>query len=362
MAIIIDEKEYRNLQEQVGYLTEEFTKIKQSLGDALPDPIAGPTGPTGSTGPKGEQGRTPRIGFGYGPLPTDGYENGDLYIARGTANGLTKGNVYLRVNDTWQLQLNLVGPQGPQGLEGEDVIANPVGAYSENLEKVDIDGTVYNILPAQQREWLDNLYSGEFYYDTGNNAYAFGDNPVYFRFPVTFDGQVILNDTALEVYSNGSSIILQGGLYQITDSNNDPIVICENLNDANGNARFVEGNLTTETISGVTFTYAKWSLSGSHLMIVLAGEIAANVTTSVENWASVILPNYIASKINPIIGTTYIAVENYKAYHSDWTDMRIAIAYAKSGDMIVLQQVDSDNNTSEKAHFRIQFDLLIDME
>lgn len=146
MPIVINDKEYRNLQEQVEYLTEELKKLKQSMGGALPNPIAGPQGDPGEQGEKGEPGRTPRIAFGYGPLPDTGYENGDIYIARGSTNGLTKGNMYLRVNNTWQLQLNLVGPQGPQGLDGgSQVIANPEEGYSDFLNKIDIDGVIYGI-------------------------------------------------------------------------------------------------------------------------------------------------------------------------------------------------------------------------
>ena len=144
--ITIDEKEYRNLQEQVGYLTEQLKQIKQSMGEALPDPIPGPQGDPGERGEKGETGRTPKIGFGYGPLPDTGFENGDIYIARGNGIGVTKGNLYCRVNNNWQLMLNLVGPQGPQGLDGgSQVIANPEAGYSDFLEKVDIDGVIYGI-------------------------------------------------------------------------------------------------------------------------------------------------------------------------------------------------------------------------
>lgn len=54
-------------------------------------------------------------------------------------------------------------------------------------------------------------------------------------------------------------------------------VAFEDIVDKNGNPRFIEGTITPETISGITFTYCKWSLSGTHLMIVLAGT-CKNVT------------------------------------------------------------------------------------
>lgn len=188
--IVIDEKEYRNLQEQVGYLTEQLKQIKQAMGEALPDPIPGPTGATGPQGETGPQGRTPYIGFGYGPLPDTGYENGDIYIARGNGVGVTKGNLYLRVNNTWQLMLNLVGPQGPQGLDGgSQVIANPVEGYSDFLNKIDIDGVIYGIptgnyvkyiSPPESTvltdEELNNIANGVFI----NGEYLGFKNPVLF--------------------------------------------------------------------------------------------------------------------------------------------------------------------------------------
>lgn len=188
--ISIDEKEYRNLQEQVGYLTEELKKLKQSLGDALPNPIPGPTGATGATGATGPQGRTPRIAFGYGPLPDTGYENGDIYVARGSTNGLTKGNMYLRVNNTWQLMLNLVGPQGPQGLDGgSQVVANPLGGYSDFLNKIDIDGVIYGIPTGNYVKYIsppeDTVLTDEELQNFINGVFING-NFVGFKNPVFF--------------------------------------------------------------------------------------------------------------------------------------------------------------------------------
>ena len=45
----------------------------------------------------------------------------------------------------------------------------------------------------------------------------------------------------------------------------------EDIVDADGHKRFIEGNVTPANIIGENdIQYAKWSLSGSHLMIVLA--------------------------------------------------------------------------------------------
>ena len=174
----------------------------------------------------------------------------------------------------------------------------------------------------------------------------------------TFYDYVTFQDSGA-IFVDGATLQIDY-LYEIVDSDGNPIVICEHLNDSNGNARFVEGNLTTKTVTGVTFTYAKWSLSGSHLMLVLCGEVAANATLGYGAWGEVELPDYIINKISNVF-SSYIAVNEYKAYHDDWTSIDVSLAYQKIGNKIYFTQVDSANNTNADAHFRIQFDLLIDM-
>ena len=50
--------------------------------------------------------------------------------------------------------------------------------------------------------------------------------------------------------------------------------IFENIVDNQGNTRFIEGDITIQEVSGVSKLFGKWSLSGSHLLIVLALGIA----------------------------------------------------------------------------------------
>lgn len=347
--IVIDEKEYRNLQEQVGYLTEELKKLKQSMGGALPDPIPGPPGSPGERGDTGPQGRTPRIGFGYGPLPDTGFENGDVYIARGSTNGLTKGNMYLRVNNTWQLQLNLVGPQGPIGPEGEDVIANPDEAYTENLEKVDIDGVVYNIISSALRTYLDALFN--------NSSPLIEVSGTSINIPNNFsvDGSLTAENVA-----NFKDEVRVTSIDNIVDNvSNDPIIICENLHDENGDARFVEGTITMENISGVTFSYHKWSLSGSHLMIVIAGAVASGATLQAEKWCDLDLPDYIKNKISPVFEAV-IERQTISAWNSDYTAINLNFWLLKYSGIQINQY--ETPTTTKSYNFRIQFDLLIDME
>ena len=54
------------------------------------------------------------------------------------------------------------------------------------------------------------------------------------------------------------------------------------LTDSKGNPRFIEGEGTPMEMEGFTASYCKWSLSGTHLMIVLSGSFA-NATVSDVN-------------------------------------------------------------------------------
>ena len=353
--ITIDDKEYRNLQEQVGYLTEELKKLKQSLGSALPEPIEGPQGPQGETGATGPQGRSPKIGFGFGPLPDDEtFQDGDIYIARGTVNGLTKGNMYKKVNGNWELQLNVVGPQGPVGpLNTNEVVANPDEAPSDTLYKVDIDGVIYEVLDENKRNSLSHISDHTLFLDFNKLA--------------QFSAGVALK-SSLEFGVNANMKMLQNSNYfkilslsKIVDNSNNPIVICENFNDSHGNARFVEGTceINDANFSG-TVTYNKWSLSGTHLMIVIAGTINAGdySTDDLFLLTTSDIPSWILNKISPV-SLSYIEFKQIEL----WVDWNITYfdLEIKKGDYLSIAPSHAQT-VSANSKFRLQLDYLIDMD
>lgn len=394
--ITIDDKEYRNLQEQVGYLTEELKKLKQSLGSALPEPIEGPQGPQGETGATGPQGRSPKIGFGFGPLPTDdSFQNGDVYIIRGNnpQYGLTKGSMYRKVNGNWQLQLNLVGPQGPQGpLHESNVIANPEDEASSVLEKLDIEGVVYTVSYVEQYSGSDNpytFYGLEAVTINGNNYFVGGVWAKYLSSILYWDEEnmnVVCNEDAQfdeDIYltagkiihggsSYGSEVELGGAYYlsgsicldgieQIIDEDNNPIIVCENLTDKNNYKRFVEGkcSINNSNFSG-TIDYNKWSLSGTHLMIVIAGTINAGSysTSDLFYLSSPDIPSWILDKIVPTSGN-YIDFYTLKIWVS-WVTTNFSLEIKKGSYLSIApshaQTVEQDSK------FRLKLDFLIDME
>lgn len=329
-------KKFLNEQEAYLYCLEEIKKLKQSLGNALPDPIQGPQGDTGATGARGPEGpRGPGVFGCTAVLPSaTAYQEGDFYI-------LFDGSLFKKINGSWVRQTTLKGPQGAVGLSGgTEVVANPIDAATDDLGKIKIDGTTYDIIPSTIKNFLNGIVSNDFYYveDEDGNYYNFECDAV-------FEGKIV-------IFSNDLS--------NVVNEYGNPIVVCEFFKDTQGNNRFIEGNLTTEAISGVTFTYAKWALSGSHLMVVLCGEIASGTTIGVVTLATANLPAFIKNKIVGVFATNYIAIHDDKAYYDDWNSVSLQNALYKTENGIGILQI-ANPTTTEKAHFRIQYDLIIDM-
>ena len=139
----------------------------------------------------------------------------------------------------------------------------------------------------------------------------------------------------------------------------------EGILDKDGHARFIEGEGTPETISGVTVQYNKWSLSGSHLMIVYAFKIDANATLgSYAILSSIELPEWLYNKIYPLGDGTGNWVSVIQAIASDngglptVEDARFLLA--KSTNKINIYHISSAYTPTADRYLRVQFDLLID--
>ena len=166
---------------------------------------------------------------------------------------------------------------------------------------------------------------------------------------------------------DGTSIIITKGGKTITIANDNTITnvgdistIMENIVDSKGNKRFVEGEGELETISGVTVTYNKWSLSGTHLMCVLAGTIAdTTVISGYPTLSTINLPEYILDKIIPVYNDV-VSLSNVTCYASDNSTQVMTVSCQKITDSIKFV-LGSLTLTKERT-FRIQIDLLIDQE
>lgn len=134
----------------------------------------------------------------------------------------------------------------------------------------------------------------------------------------------------------------------------------EDLVDADGHKRFQEwdGYLPTP-ITGVNITFSKASLSGSHLMLVVAGEIAdGTIISNGSIMQYVDLPAWIMDKIIPIWNTN-IEGKSVRIWADDWTYQDVYAVLAKGSDKLAITT--TGNVTANKDRkFRFQFDLLID--
>ena len=136
-----------------------------------------------------------------------------------------------------------------------------------------------------------------------------------------------------------------------------------NLVDSKGNPRFIEGNITPETIAGLTYTYTKWSLSGSHLMIVLAGSCATMTLSNNVTFANISLPKFIMDKIFPLTAQGRVSHASLNNYYDFSYKSACNLSLVKGANgLIVIGWGIGSSSTLTAGTFRIQFDLIIDAE
>ena len=96
--------------------------------------IQGPQGIQGETGPQGETGQSTRWYTNINKLPEDeSFKTGDMLLI---TSGSEKGNVYQYaessvVGKKWSLKTNIMGPQGLQGIQGIQGIQGETGPQGE---------------------------------------------------------------------------------------------------------------------------------------------------------------------------------------------------------------------------------------
>ena len=131
----------------------------------------------------------------------------------------------------------------------------------------------------------------------------------------------------------------------------------DDIVDSNGNKRFVEGVLPVIPIEGLTYLYNKWSLSGTHLMIVLlfANYTNSDVNVSNQTLFSIAFPDYIENKI---ISTTDGVILKDRFF--DFTnDTQIYYTLSKTSAVVTAT---GDGFASRGKTYRLTLDMLIDSE
>ena len=136
----------------------------------------------------------------------------------------------------------------------------------------------------------------------------------------------------------------------------------ENIIDEDGHKRFQEWQGVADTIEGFTADYFKASISGTHLMIVIAGNLADTTTlTNGANIGHIDIPKWVYDKIFPVWGNYYVERKSVRLLADDWSE--------QTGDMVLIKtatpnRISISNITpvtlTKDRKFRLQFDLLID--
>ena len=130
------------------------------------------------------------------------------------------------------------------------------------------------------------------------------------------------------------------------------------IKDNSGNLRFLEGTPNvTQSIENIV-KYAKWSLSGTHLMLVLAiyNDTGSDITISnYSNFCDFSLPSWMMDKIYPTNPTNNIL-------GSVGVEGLSGIRCTKSSSGRIQFVTMSNMTIADSNAYRFQFDLLIDME
>ena len=139
----------------------------------------------------------------------------------------------------------------------------------------------------------------------------------------------------------------------------EKLEVFEHIVDKDGHPRFIEGDINLKDGSVPTKTYGKWSLSGSHLMLVLGLSANENDVITAGTIASIELPSWIAAKLTPLFGNN-ISYSVQQWYANDGTSQDNSI-YLDKTDNVLGIYLGSITMTKDR-NIRIQFDLIIDNE
>jgi hypothetical protein len=139
------------------------------------------------------------------------------------------------------------------------------------------------------------------------------------------------------------------------------VKVFENITDESNNKRFIKGDIALKSdLTGVTLSYGKWSLSGSHLMIVMT--FTVDDETVISNgavWAELTnLPDWVIAKIYRTVSSIVLR-QSLTLYGEDISTQSITMSLRKSDGGVVYINSTGLTLTADRSA-RLQFDLLID--
>ena len=132
--------------------------------------------------------------------------------------------------------------------------------------------------------------------------------------------------------------------------------------DADGYTRFID--LSNQVSIRDSFVKAEGryigvTLSGSHLMIVIAGEIPQQVFPAAVRLWELVLPNWVYNKIYDTAGSGYISFETATIFKRDGTHQELPSPVWKAEGVIYSTPTISMDYTDGPWYIRFQVDLVI---
>lgn len=181
------------------------------------------------------------------------------------------------------------------------------------------------------------------------------------NFVKLFKNTEVINGDDGDVIVHGDSTAFVGDVYTGEDTS---VYDFEHIVDKDGHNRFIEGNGTPTTFEGVTYNYTKWSLSGTHLMLVcdikIAGETALATNDITVDFA---IPKWVFDKLFPSIDP-YLDAKKSDIRVSGYVVSGLSIesyCYKVSESTIRICSLAHTAGASDE-YARIEFDFLIDNE
>lgn len=133
------------------------------------------------------------------------------------------------------------------------------------------------------------------------------------------------------------------------------------LVDAQGHERFIDFDGVGIEQEGIEVLYNKASLSGTHLLVVLALSVSNGTTIAGDSvLTSFTIPQWILDKIVPIQATVVTNGQPLYFRDSDWSAQSGDVVLEKRTDKITITYVSNSLTMTADRIGRVQIDLLID--
>ena len=170
--------------------------------------IVGPQGPEGPQGDKGDNGQSTMWYYGTSaPTAEDSYVEGDMYLQN-------SGQVYRYNGSTWVSITNIKGPQGIQGPrgevgpQGEQGPVGPAGPQGDVGGFINIWGVLGNVEQLPTPLSLNNLTAAYLVEHTGGTDQANDHYDLYVQVGATSETAIWTNTGPF----NAATLVTQGGV------------------------------------------------------------------------------------------------------------------------------------------------------